>query len=82
MGLVQALACHPLPRMCSLSQGLPFKWRTDLMNEETPIERRPLLRSPAQYFNQYSIPIYRPWDSRGQGTLDSSSRGQAQGVRV
>ena len=23
--LVQALACHPLPRMCSLSQGLLFK---------------------------------------------------------
>jgi len=49
IGLVQALACHPLPRMCSLSQDLLFKWRTDLMNEETPIERRPLLRSPAQY---------------------------------
>ena len=28
IGLVQALACHPLPRMCALSQGLLFKWRT------------------------------------------------------
>ncbi len=60
IGLVQALACHPLPRMCSLSQGLLFKWRTELMNEETPIERRPLLRSPAQYFNRHSIGIYLP----------------------
>ena len=51
IGLVQALACHPLPRMCSLSQGLLFKWRTALINEETPVERRPLLRSTAQYFN-------------------------------
>jgi len=60
IGLVQALACHPLVRMCSLSQGLLFKWHTDLINEETPIERRPFLRSPAQYFNRYSIPIYLP----------------------
>ena len=60
--LVQALAYHPLPRMCSLSHGLLFKWRTDLINEETPIERRPLLRSPAQYFNRYSIPLYLPWE--------------------
>ncbi|MBL7187134.1 MAG: hypothetical protein ISS70_12510 [Phycisphaerae bacterium] len=60
IGLVQALACHPLPRMCSLSQGLLFKWRTELINEQTPIERRPLLRSPAQYFNRYSISIYLP----------------------
>jgi len=56
--LVQALACHPLPRMCSLSQGLLFKWRTELINKETPIERRPLVRSPAQYSNRYSIPMY------------------------
>jgi hypothetical protein len=60
IGLVQALACHPLPRMCSLSQGLLFKWCTELINEETPIERRPLLRPPAQYSNRYSIPIYLP----------------------
>ncbi len=53
IGLVQAFACHPLVRMCSLSQGLLFKWRTELINEETPIERRPLLRSPAQYFNRH-----------------------------
>jgi len=46
IGRAQALACHPLPRMCSLSQGMLFKWRSELMNEETPIERRPLLRSP------------------------------------
>ena len=60
IGLGQALACHPLPRMCSLSQGLLFKWRTELIDEETPIERRPLLRSRAQYFNRYSIPIHLP----------------------
>jgi len=60
IGLVQALACHPLARMCSLSQGLLFKWRTELIDEETPIERRPLLRSTAQYFNRYSIPIHLP----------------------
>ncbi len=58
IGLVQALACHPLRRMCTLSQGLLCKWRTEMINEETPIERRPLLRSCAQYFNRYSIPIY------------------------
>jgi len=58
IGLVQALACHPLPRMRSLSQDLLFKWRIELTNDQTPIERGPLLRSPAQYFNQYSIPIY------------------------
>jgi hypothetical protein len=52
IGLVQAFACHPLPLMCSLSQGLLFKWRTELVNETTPIERRLLLRSPAQYFNR------------------------------
>jgi hypothetical protein len=51
--LVQALACHPLPRMCSLSQGLLVKWRTELINEEAPLERRSLLRSPAQHSNRY-----------------------------
>ena len=60
IGLVQALACRPLVRMCSLSQGPLFKWRTELIDEETPIERRPLLRSTAQYFNRYSIPIHLP----------------------
>ena len=60
IGLVQALACHPLPRMCSLSQGLLFKWRTELTNEETPIERSPLLRSPAQHFSRYSTPLLSP----------------------
>ena len=78
IGLVQALACHPLPRMCSLSQGLLSKWRTELINEETPIERRPLLRSPAQYFNRYSIPIYRPWGHQthemASAESESSSR--------
>jgi len=46
IGLVQALACHPLVRMGSLSQGLLFKWHTDLINEETPIERRPSFAHP------------------------------------
>ena len=62
IGLVQALACHPLPRMCSLSQGLLFKWRAELINEETPIQRRPLLRSRAQYFNRHSMSIDLPWE--------------------
>ena len=53
IGIVQALACRPLPRMCSLSQGLLFKRRTKFVNEKTPVERRHLLRSPAQYFNRY-----------------------------
>ena len=61
IGLVQALACHPLARMCSLSQGLLFKWRTDLINEEMPIERRSLLRSPARYL----IGIQFPFMSQG-----------------
>jgi len=64
IGLVQALACHPLRRMCSLSQDLLFKWRTELIKEEAPIERRPLLRSPAQYFNRYQIPIISHGNNR------------------
>jgi hypothetical protein len=58
IGLVQALACHARPRMCSFSQGPLSKWRTELTNEETPIDRIPILRSPAQHFNCYSTPIY------------------------